>query len=639
SETEYENLLLEFNQIKNIDPIMANILKHQIVMLLDYFEKDIELYEFSLENSIQLEPSFYDRKGLFNEADSIRINRIKSEITEMNKTKFLLSDEEQLAMKQKITWSLNNDLLSFVAKIHYTNPMGLKYSLLSDNHNDHRSTNIKSSEVYELVLNSSGSILENKKKLNKEIKERTDLRMLYDQWKILYQSLNSSHLDTNNLSSLKDSISLIERKLFQESGLIENKWFNYSEVKKRLKDNELIIHTVRIYGNDTMNHLNPDSVIYLHFVIDNLLEEPLIYAQKMNSEEELELSNIFKYHTQGKGKKEKDLSTYGALFGFLSENDQINKKKRIIYIPDGIFHEINLAAVYDPKENHYMASIYQIDVYDIAGKIAFSDTKSATSLKTAVLFGAPDFSSDVENELLLNNTSATRSLESQLMDSLSRGGLNIMPLPETKREVDKVNNYLEKGNWDVSIYTAGFATESTLKQIRQPGILHIATHGYFLEDVPFESSGNSYLGMNRDRLIEDPMLRSGLLLAGANNALKDNNTGENNGIFSAFEASLLDLTNTELVVLSACETGKGEIKNSEGVYGLRKAFADAGAKNVIMSLWKVDDKVTQEFMARFYEVWLNDKITIREAFNKTQLEIMAKYPQPYYWGAFILVEN
>jgi histidinol phosphatase-like enzyme len=84
-------------------------------------------------------------------------------------------------------------------------------------------------------------------------------------------------------------------------------------------------------------------------------------------------------------------------------------------------------------------------------------------------------------------------------------------------------------------------------------------------------------------------------------------------------------------------TGKGEETNSEGVYGLRKAFSDAGAQNIIMSLWKVDDKVTQEFMSRFYEIWLNDKTTIRQAFNRTQLEIKAKYPEPYYWGAFILI--
>jgi len=133
------------------------------------------------------------------------------------------------------------------------------------------------------------------------------------------------------------------------------------------------------------------------------------------------------------------------------------------------------------------------------------------------------------------------------------------------------------------------------------------------------------------------MLRSGLLLTGANKTLNGEISKGENGLLSAAEASLLDLRETELVVLSACETGKGEETNSEGVYGLRKAFADAGAQNIIMSLWKVDDKVTKEFMSRFYEIWLNEKMTIREAFNRTQLEIKANYPEPYYWGAFILV--
>ena len=88
--------------------------------------------------------------------------------------------------------------------------------------------------------------------------------------------------------------------------------------------------------------------------------------------------------------------------------------------------------------------------------------------------------------------------------------------------------------------------------------------------------------------------------------------------------------------MSACETAKGEQKTGEGVYGLRKAISDAGAEYVMMSLWKVDDKVTQEFMTTFYTYWLEDKMSIREAFKSTRSTIKSKYPQPYYWGAFIL---
>lgn len=635
TKNDINKLLEELNSFKNTTPEFEDFMKNQIVFLLDYYELDDELYEFSVSNNIPLEVSFYERKGLYSEADIKSLNLIKSEILEMNKSKFLLADDEQLALKQRVNWSLNTDLLSFVAKIHYTTPNGSKYNLLSDNSNDHRTTKIKSSEIYELVLNSSGSILENKKRLNKEIKERADLKVKYEKWKDLYQAINTRQLDSSSLSSMKDSISKIERYLFQESGLTEAKWLSFSDIQQKLKDSELFIHTVRIYGTDSMNYLSSDSVIYLHFVADNKLQDPLIFAQKMNSEKELELSYKFKNYTQGKGKREKDLYSYGDLFGFLNEKNLLTKKKRIMFIPDGIYHEINLAAIFNPNSQKYFASEFQIDIFDVAGKLASPASEMILSNKKAVLVGSPNFDLALQNE----NTLSENRIDARWIDSLTRGGLTITPLPATKKEVEKVSESLLNTNWNVALYSDENASELTLKQINQPGILHIATHGYFLEDVPLESYGDSYLGMNRERLVEDPMLRSGLLLAGANKALKENNSSENNGIFSAFEASLLDLTNTELVVLSACETGKGEIKNSEGVYGLRKAFADAGAKNVIMSLWKVDDKVTQEFMTRFYEIWLNEKTSIREAFNKTQLEIMAKYPEPYYWGAFILVEN
>ena len=224
------------------------------------------------------------------------------------------------------------------------------------------------------------------------------------------------------------------------------------------------------------------------------------------------------------------------------------------------------------------------------------------------------------------------------LDSLTRGGLRASPLPATKVEVEQIaKSFLENG-WQVNEYLGDKASETNIKLERSPRVLHIATHGYFFEDIPMDKSANDrFLGMDRQRVVQDPMLRSGLLLTGANKTLQGDKVDGENGLLSAAEASLLDLRGTELVVLSACETGKGEVKNSEGVYGLRKAFSDAGAANTIMSLWKVDDKVTQEFMTRFYEIWLEEQTTIRDAFNRTQLEIKAKYPQPYYWGAFVLV--
>ena len=133
------------------------------------------------------------------------------------------------------------------------------------------------------------------------------------------------------------------------------------------------------------------------------------------------------------------------------------------------------------------------------------------------------------------------------------------------------------------------------------------------------------------------MLRSGLVLAGASsykNATEKPDTED--GILTAYEASNLDLQQTELVVLSACETGRGDTQNGEGVYGLQRAFKVAGAKTILMSLWRVDDEVTQKLMITFYKNWLqhNNK---RQAFRDAQAEIRKDHPEPKYWGAFVMV--
>ena len=141
------------------------------------------------------------------------------------------------------------------------------------------------------------------------------------------------------------------------------------------------------------------------------------------------------------------------------------------------------------------------------------------------------------------------------------------------------------------------------------------------------------------------MLRSGLYCAGANRTLAGKPAGEglDNGVLTAMEAGSLNLRGTQLVVLSACNTGQGDVKNGEGVFGLRRAFEEAGAESVLMSLWSVPDRETLELMQRFYKKWLGG-IEIHEALKEAQLEMREQVRKshngkdlPYYWGAFVLV--
>jgi CHAT domain-containing protein len=136
--------------------------------------------------------------------------------------------------------------------------------------------------------------------------------------------------------------------------------------------------------------------------------------------------------------------------------------------------------------------------------------------------------------------------------------------------------------------------------------------------------------------MENPLLRSGLALAGANTFLEHGNLSieAEDGILTAEDVSGLDLLTTELVVLSACETGLGEVRTGEGVFGLRRAFVLAGAKTLVMSLWKVPDAQTRELMEDFYQRILNGHPRI-DALCEAQLEMKKKYPHPFYWGAFI----
>ncbi len=222
----------------------------------------------------------------------------------------------------------------------------------------------------------------------------------------------------------------------------------------------------------------------------------------------------------------------------------------------------------------------------------------------------------------------------------SRGNI-FVKLKNVEKEIRSISSILSTRNISAKIFEQQSATEESFKNLsgNSPDILHLATHGFCLEteekaaDKPFAQNVNSYSQK------ESAMVLSGLALSGANDVWKGNFDLPNveDGVLTAYEISQLDLSNTKLAVLSACETARGRIFPVDGVFGLQRAFKQAGAGSILMSLWKVDDNATATFMEYFYKFLFetNDR---HKALKLAQDEVKKKYPDPYYWAAWVMLD-
>jgi CHAT domain-containing protein len=501
-------------------------------------------------------------------------------------------------------------------------------------------------------MNLNGQIGSNAKQLEIKLAENNDnsivqylnvLKLSKKQLSIFNErSIQENEKSGIDQKALEEEINSMERELSKYSKEFAdfNRYFYLSDVTNELNENEIFVDIARIPYYSFYSNKWTDSIKYLVFITDS--KDTLVDYLFIDNGLELEKELISDYKLESSDKNAatdlKNEIFYNSFWKPIAE--KIGDAKTVYVSLGGVYNNINLNTLYNPETGKYLLEENDIRIVNSARDFVLSkerEKKQYTST-TSALYGFPDFNGNATKTVDTTDfLSSTRDLDKMWIDSLTRGGMKASPLPATKVEVEQIAGTFQKNGWNVKTYTGETASETNIKLEESPRVLHVATHGYFFEDIPMDKTNDRFLGMDRQRVVQDPMLRSGLLFTGGNKTLQGEQVNGENGLLSAAEASLLDLRETELVVLSACETGKGEVKNSEGVYGLRKAFSDAGAQNIIMSLWKVDDKVTQEFMSRFYEIWLNDKTSIRKAFNRTQLEIKAKYPQPYYWGAFILV--
>jgi CHAT domain-containing protein len=305
--------------------------------------------------------------------------------------------------------------------------------------------------------------------------------------------------------------------------------------------------------------------------------------------------------------------------------------RQLLLSPDGNLTRLPFATLPN-ADGGLLMDAYQISYVNCGRDVLRFGAASSGTPSAAVVVTDPDF------DLAASAAAVPRTEEGRgrISRDLPRDRLHFGRLPGTRAEGEAIASLLGVPPWQDSA-----ALEARLKrECVSPRILHLATHGFFLEDQKHdpnqEQCSLSGEGRLSGPLPENPLLRSGLALAGANTFLRGGTPPEEaqDGLLTAEDVSGLDLLATELVVLSACETGLGEVRTGEGVFGLQRAFTLAGAKTLVMSLWSVPDDATRELMEDFYRRILAGAGRA-DALRDAQLKLRQKYPDPYFWGAFI----
>jgi CHAT domain-containing protein len=314
---------------------------------------------------------------------------------------------------------------------------------------------------------------------------------------------------------------------------------------------------------------------------------------------------------------------------------------RLFLAPDGDLARLPFE-VLPLDDGHCLIDTYQISYLGTGRDVLRFEAETAGLSNYALVAADPDFDLGKDAAPTPAQDTEVPGRQSRDLDrSSDQRTLHFRRLPGTRLEGERIAALL-----GVEPLLGAEVLENRLKEHRSPRILHIATHGFFLQDQKHdpneEKNGLGLLSLEADSRIahlsrlENPLLRSGLALAGANTWLKGASLpGEaEDALLNGEDVTGMDLLDTELVVLSACETGLGEVHVGEGVFGLRRAFVLAGAKTLVMSLWKVPDEQTQALMVDFYKRLLRGEPRAG-ALRSAQLTMKARYPDPRYWGAFI----
>ncbi len=473
--------------------------------------------------------------------------------------------------------------------------------------------------LWKQVLQTKGIIAESMKEMLRPPAD-SNQQVWHDAWRALRYRyadalrMSQSEREKNamDLKQLSYEINELEKKMASSVQRPKTDWVPGSEqCKLQLKKGEVAIEWVRIEKSE-------DEIIYLALVLkpENTGLECVVFPNGKLME-----TKWLKYYQNCIRFKTQDTLSYASYWKSLQP--YMEGCTTLVMAPDGVYNKINALTFWNPENKKYLAD--QLHLKWVHSLRFLKEPTPVFSMPTnGLLLGAPAFYHPSDSNTLSDRKSDQRALLQ---------GQNISALPGTEKELNSIASVLMQ--YKVShVQRLGLqASEKTLKQAASPEVLHLATHGFFNEEntqakaplkgiSPFATSASN------------PLFNSGLILALAGSPSRLE--GSEDGIITAYEALSLPLEKTKLVVLSACETALGEIKNGEGVYGLQRSMKLAGANYLLMSLWKVNDEATAELMHHFYKYLFAVKDPVM-ALQMAQAEVRKKYPSPYFWGAFIVL--
>ncbi len=451
----------------------------------------------------------------------------------------------------------------------------------------------------------------------------------------------------------------LEEEFYQEVSvqLPNEPVHTWQDVQKSLKPGEAAIEMLRFLERD--QGYWTDQVRYAALIIQPGMKWPAFVL--LPEGKQMEEAYFEAYQNSRNGFDPNNMA-YQKYWSPIQQ--QLQRVNKVYFSAGGIYHLINLNTLSVPEtgENRLM-DLYEMVMVNSTRSLCEVQAVAKNSTAKAVFFGNPTFN-------LTNRGVAVP-------------GKPLPPLPYTEVGVKNNSKLFEQNQYQVQLYLRQKADEAALKAVESPTLLHLATHAYFTpiqwdqlylpaekkqtkrteypsfaalvrEQPPARESEEDQLdGKGEKELLAlldsvmvdvmwmDPMLNSGLYLTGADQYDQLKLQDGEDGIIHGSEISLLNLDGTELVVLSACNSGVGRITSAEGVSGLKKAFQVAGAEDLIMTLWKVNDDMAEAFMSSFYQNWIAKGMNKEQAFRQAQLDMRegGEYEEPRYWGAFVLIQN